>query len=246
MSFSIIIPSKSASNLVPCVKAIRAAGETARIIVVDDGVDWPFCSALDNGGSGRGPLLGISGIKPFIFSRNVNIGILAAGDDDVIILNDDALLKSRYGFHWLESHHCDKPEYGIISAACNTTGNPNQHPRNQLGLRDDPRTVCFICVYIPRSTINTVGLLDERFVYYGMEDDDYCLRVRKAGMKLGICDQCFVDHSQLVSSFRGGPTTGGDFIPNMRIFIEKWGVDNWNQPRERSQFAHLFPAEVAK
>ena len=56
--FSIIIPSRNIDNLTACVRAIRAARETARVIVVDDGCQWeryhaeldirdgavPFCS----------------------------------------------------------------------------------------------------------------------------------------------------------------------------------------------------------
>ena len=40
MSYSIIIPSKNVTNLAACIGALRAAGEMARVIVVDDGVDW--------------------------------------------------------------------------------------------------------------------------------------------------------------------------------------------------------------
>ena len=42
MSLSVVIPSKTASNLIPCVQAIRrheAAGDVT-IIVIDDGIDW--------------------------------------------------------------------------------------------------------------------------------------------------------------------------------------------------------------
>jgi len=40
MSFSVIIPSRKASNLVPCVEAVRRAEPTAEILVIDDGIDW--------------------------------------------------------------------------------------------------------------------------------------------------------------------------------------------------------------
>ena len=226
--FSIIIPSKNAYNLTSCIRAIREAGETARIIVVDDGVDWSRSLALF--GEGTAPNNGIRilpGISPFCFSVNVNIGIRAAGEDDVILLNDDALLKTPRGFEALASRA--REPYGIVAAACDTVGNPNQFRSWQPNVRNEPRMACFVCVYIPRSTINAIGLLDERFVGYGLDDDDYCLRVRQAGLKIGIFDGCYVDHSSLKSSFRGESGAGGDFKPNMRLFIEKWGVDNWGR-----------------
>lgn len=256
MSFSIVIPSRTASNLVPCIRAIREAGETARIIVVDD-TDGPalLIDMLNAAGQQRLPQFCdyrvVKGVKPFCFARNINIGIRAAGDDDVILLNDDALLKTPGGFSALaEIIHRpwnktgSLPEFGMLAPACDTVGNPNQFQHGTKGvIRNEPRMVCFVCVYIPRSTINAVGLLDERFVGYGLDDDDYSLRVRNAGGKLGIFDGCFVDHGSLQSSYRGGPQAGGDFRPNMRRFIEKWGVDNWGHDRDTSEFADLFPKE---
>ena len=221
MSFSVVIPSRNSANASRCVQAVRGFDPGNEIIVVDDGMetDW-----LD-----RDPVMIIPGVKPFIFARNVNIGIRAAAQDDVILLNDDALLQTPGGFTAMAAVARDHPEYGLIAATTNVTGNLNQLPKG-IGLREDPRQVCFICVYIPRTTIEKVGLLDERFVDYGCEDDDHCLRVRKAGLKLGIFDGCFVDHGSLRSSFRGGPRAGGDFHPNLKRFIAKWGHDNFGRP----------------
>lgn len=251
--YSVVIPSRTASNLVPCIRAIREAGETARIIVVDDGVDW-----IQDSPDGRcrvhilGELLRddgvviVPGAKPFCFARNVNIGIRAAGDDDVIVLNDDALLKTPGGFTAMAAQ-ATRGTLGLIASSCNMVGNRNQHQRPEYATSDmcraENRMVCFVCIYIPRATINAVGLLDERFVDYGCEDDDYCLRVRNAGLKLGIFDGCYVDHGSLKSSFRGEAGRGGDFQPNLRRFIAKWGVDNHGMDREHSKYAHLFPPD---
>jgi len=229
MSFAVVIPSRNVANLKACYAAIQqhepivGAHGSGRILVVDDfaGLDlFDFCAC--------NLISHHFGEHPFIFARNVNIGIGAAGQDDIILLNDDALLQTPGGFTAMAAVAHDHPEYGLIAATTNVTGNLNQLPKG-IGLREDPRQVCFICVYIPYTTIQKVGLLDERFVDYGCEDDDYCLRVRKAGLKLGIFDGCFVDHGSLTSSFRGGPRAGGDFHPNLKRFIAKWGHDNFGR-----------------
>lgn len=216
---SIIIPSKTPDNFWACRAAIREAGETCRIILINDaepGIVPPHDNVQP-------------GIKPFIFARNMNIGIRAAGTDDVILLNDDALLKTPGGFSLLQKAAEENTEYGIIASTTNNVGNLNQRPQGK-GLRDESRMVCFVAVLVPRRTIDAVGLLDERFVGYGMDDDDYSKRVLNAGLKIGIHDGCFVDHKSLKSTYRspGGP--GGNFVPNLRIFEEKWGVDNWGRP----------------
>jgi hypothetical protein len=91
--------------------------------------------------------------------------------------------------------------------------------------------------------IDAVGLLDERFVDYGMDDDDYCLRVRYHGLRLAIYDGCYCDHGSLTSSYRGGAEAGGDFMPNLKRFIAKWGTDNWGRSRDNSPFRDLWEVE---
>jgi GT2 family glycosyltransferase len=228
MSLSVIIPSKTASNLIPCMEALRENEPAVRIIVVDDGLDLEFLPLhpyirVDMVES---PTSFLPGIKPFIYARNCNLGIQAAGDDDVILLNDDALLQTPGGFTAMQRAAEEHPELGIIGAVTNIVGNQNQMPQ-AIGLREDPRMVCFVCVFIPRRTIDLVGLLDEEFTGYGFEDDSYCLRVRRAGLKIGIFDGCFVDHGSLRSTFRGDPRKPADLRENSAIFKSKYGADHW-------------------
>jgi GT2 family glycosyltransferase len=213
-NLSVVIPSRNAKNLEACVRfGIWAAGEQCRIIVVDDGL-----------GQWQDGIMYVEGVKPFIFSRNVNIGIRAAERDDVVILNDDAILQTPGGFSLLQQAAEERPEYGLIAATTNNVGNKNQLPRS-IGLREDPVMVCFIAVLIPRRTINVVGLLDERYCLdYGCEDNDYCEAVRRAGLKIGIHDGCFVDHKSLTSTFRGNPTESMSYQWNYALFKQKWGI----------------------
>lgn len=233
MNFVVVIPSRNSDNLEACVAAIRDAGETCRILVVDNGlVRRPEgCEYIDY-------------FEPFIFAKAINLGIKAAGDSDIIATNDDTLLKTPGGFRALQKCAEENPEYGIIAASCNNVGNTNQHQQKGGRLREEPRMVCFVAVLIPARTIDLVGLLDERYGSGGYEDDDFCLRVRQAGLKVGIFDGTFVDHASLTSTFRGpgGPGYNPD---GMKIFIEKWGFDNRECGYAQSPYKHLFPQHAA-
>ena len=230
MNLSVIIPSKTASNLVPCVEAVRKHEPHARIVVVDDGLD---IDALSQSGDGdcwscdNDPLRIVPGVKPFIFARNANLGIRAAAmwhdSDAVVLLNDDATLETPRGFTAMQHLAEWYPEYGVIGAVTNITGQPLQQPRN-IGLREVPH-IAFVCVLIPKRTIDKIGLLDERYsLDYGCEDLDYCEACTRAGLKIGVFDGCFVDHSKLRSTFRGNPQASLRFDKNKALFDAKWSV----------------------
>ena len=114
------------------------------------------------------------------------------------------------------------PEFGAISAVSNHVGNVAQRPQS-IGFREEARMLCFICVLITKAAIEAVGELDERFVAYGWEDNDYCRRIRAAGFRLGIDDRCYVDHGSLRSTFRGDPNVGLDISAGRDIYLAKWG-----------------------
>ena len=226
MSIAVIIPSRKAENLGPCLRAIRKQEPCVHnVLVVDDGVDWSKIPA---------DLLPetIPGAKPFCYARNMNIGIwaLAAGAEYLVLLNDDALLLTPEGFTRLAKSAKEHPEYGVISAVCRSVGNLNQMPQG-IGLRDEARMLCFVCVLIPRHTFERIGLLDERFggyaedgrKIYGFCDQDYSRRTRNAGLFLGIDDYCKVDHEFLVSTFRGDPKAPIDLSIGAKIYLDKWG-----------------------
>lgn len=226
MNFAVIIPSKTASNLEACAWGrLDLDPDCGPLIVVDDGLAYIPDSC-------EGAMF-IKGVKPFVFASNINLGITEAmgrpNIEGVVLLNDDAVLNTPRGFSVLARAAKDHPEYGIIASTCNNVGNLAQRPQG-IGLREEMRMVCFVAVYIPRTTIETVGVLDSRFSGYGLDDDDFCLRVRKSGLKIGIHDGCYVDHGSLRSTYRGDPQAPADYRPNLELFKQKWGTDNFGNP----------------
>jgi GT2 family glycosyltransferase len=212
---TVVIPSRNAANLDACVASVLQ-NDACDIVVAWD-------RSRGNGWLPRGRGYRVRDVETdFVYARNCNIGIDAADSSDVILLNDDALLATPAGFTAMQEQAQAHPEYGVIAAATNVAGQALQKPMGQ-GLREVPRMVCFVCVLIPRRTIDLVGKLDEEFVGYGYEDDAYCLRVRRAGLKVGVFDGCFVDHGSLKSTFRGDTYPHAGFEQNRRIFVGKYG-----------------------
>ncbi len=249
--FSIIIPTRNTYNIACNLQAIQSKdpNSLSRVIVVDDEQDGGVegvCDALK--------VRRVLGIQPFIFSRNINLGIAAAGDDDVILCNDDTGLFSDFGFGYLSVIANENPQFGIISAAITgAVGNTEQLAQAGTRLREAKHhTVVFVCVYIRRQVLwdlvtaygdlekegflnnGRYEWLDERFIGYGYDDDDMCERVRRLGLKLGVFDGCVVEHGVLPSSYRGhAGMMATDLKPNRDRFIEKWGFEPGRGPHAR-------------
>jgi GT2 family glycosyltransferase len=219
--FSVVVPSRNRTNLKACLRAIGSRQPGTWRIVIDDGLDISPRGDEDLDGLYEAVWLGV---KPFVFARNCNIGIIAAAADDVILLNDDALLETPGGFRAMQTVVHENPEFGVVGAVTNVTGQPLQKPQGGNTLREVPH-IAFVCVYIPRRTIDRIGLLDERYsLDYGVEDLDYCEACRCAGLKVGVFDGCYVDHASLESSFRGHPWASRSFARNKELFDQKWGA----------------------
>lgn len=149
----------------------------------------------------------LEGVTPFVFSSNANIGIRHA-NCDVILLNDDTELMTRGGFTALAATR----NAGVTTAKINGPGTYTS-------------AMCsFVAVLIPKITQDKVGLLDETFVKYGYEDNDYCQRVCDAGMSIHFFEGCVVNHYHPDRSTFHGPNNlyQGD---NLVTFDRKYGIE---------------------
>jgi GT2 family glycosyltransferase len=92
----------------------------------------------------------------------------------------------------------------------------------------------FFCVAIPRRVIDQVGVLDERFGIGMFEDDDFSLRVRRAGYRLMCTDGAFVHHLHSATMRRFSDEEYlRMFEANRQKFERKWNV-RWTPPRYRA------------
>lgn len=192
--WSVVIPSDSEDKLAACAASILKAHpdmDPARIVVVT-GTLSPK--------SVRKEIEGLNYVwdpSPFVFGRRVNMGIAAAGKQDVVIMGDDAELVTAGGFDIMEA------EAPLRVLACAVRGRVG--PWWQKEGQNSPVVpfVSFTCVYIPRMVYKMVGAIEERFPGYGYEDTDYCLRAQLCGLTCGVCGNVVIEHGiRLESEFK--------------------------------------------
>jgi GT2 family glycosyltransferase len=177
------------------------------------------------------------------YSRAVNIGIRAAPPQaDVVLLNNDVELIEP---DWLErlaaTAHQDA-NVGLMGVKIVRDDETLQHCGAYLpldtfwgqqiaggeidigqfaGVRE-VESVVFACVYIKRSTLDKVGLLSEDFFAY-FEDTDFCLRAKLQGLKVSVCGDIRVRHSENSSTKVNKVSHSDIFLASQKTFKGKWG-----------------------
>ncbi|HKF43735.1 MAG TPA: glycosyltransferase [Thermoanaerobaculia bacterium] len=175
------------------------------------------------------------------FAAAANLALEKASGDYLVLLNNDTVV-SRGWLAALVRHLATNPEIGIVGPATNAIGNEamvaaaytdvEQMPawaeewvrRHADEVFEIPMLAMF-CVAMRREVFEKVGPLDERFGVGMFEDDDYSLRVRKAGYRVACARDSFVHH-WMKAAFRKIPAREYQvlFETNRRIFEEKWGT----------------------
>jgi len=223
VNFHIVILSATPGNLIACLKQIflretAATMNLKNVIVIDDGVG-PETRKLFPG------IQWIDAPKPFIFSRNVNLAARTAGTD-IALVGDDVILQTHDGLSAMSKAVRIREDVGICTPAVVGMAHLHQAPQGGKTFRATAKNLAFVSVYIKKSTFDTVGPMDERFVGYGYDDDDYCVRVRNAGLQVGVYEGCIVTHRVEMSAFRKIPNEKfmQMYRDNEKLYKEKWKI----------------------
>lgn len=169
----------------------------------------------------------------FQIAKNANLGFsLTNPEADVLYVGDDVRFTELGTIEALQGAAYSDPEIGILSPKIIGHAQELQQRPTSSPLTYVP-FVAFVCVYIKRAVIEKVGLLDERFEGYGMEDLDLCYRARAAGFKIAVAAEVSVKHGingHLYGStfipVRGEEQMAKDDAENRRRFAEKYGIEN--------------------
>ena len=177
--------------------------------------------------------------KNYGFAKGNNIGIEAASGEDIVLLNNDTVVPP----HWLDrlSLHASRiPDLGILGPSTNTETNQvlpgayyhsvpeffafnREVEAKHRGQWQMVRKISGLCMYLPRRTIETVGLLDEDYGIGYFEDDDYCLRTANAGLKIVWAKDLYLHHFGSMSFERNSMKRDKHLEFGMSQFIFKWG-----------------------
>lgn len=173
------------------------------------------------------------------FPAGCNQGIAIAGGDSVLLLNNDTIVAPE----WLANlRQClfSAPDIGAVGAVTNSCSNfqsiaceygsieemlsfARRNNRSNAELWEDRGRLVGYCMLIKSEVIEKVGLLDEIFSPGNYEDDDYSLRIRKAGYRLILCRDAFVHHFGSISFAENTVPYNTLLETNKQKFIAKWG-----------------------
>jgi GT2 family glycosyltransferase len=215
---AVVVAHNSAKSLPDCLQAL--AGQVP-VVVVDNASSDGSVEAARQGGA-----FVILNTMNEGYGRANNQGVCAAENAQwCLILNPDAVLDHNCLSLLLRAAERHPGAAAIVPRLVEPDGRVFVHDRSILSdvspvddQADDmpggDRLVHFVsgaCLLVRREVFLSIGGFDARiFLFY--EDDDLCLRLRKAGFKILQVDDAVVRHARGSSS---EPTPG-------RIFRSRW------------------------
>lgn len=174
------------------------------------------------------------------FAKGNNIGLQAATGDYLVLLNNDTIVTPGWLLTMLRHLQAD-PTIGLIGSVTNNIGNEAKieigysgqdemlpaalaYTTAHMGQHMALRTAAFFCVMFPRKIFQQVGLLDENFGRGFFEDDDYCRRIERLGLRITCAEDVFIHH-HLSASFNKihDAEKQALFEKNKAYYESKWG-----------------------
>jgi GT2 family glycosyltransferase/tetratricopeptide (TPR) repeat protein/2-polyprenyl-3-methyl-5-hydroxy-6-metoxy-1,4-benzoquinol methylase len=219
----------------PCLESVRfLSDEPYELVLVDNGSTDGTLPYLRSCGDVRL----IENPQNRGFPAAANQGIRAAQGRQILLLNNDTLVTTGWLRRQLEALASD-PFVGLVGPSSNCVSGSQQVPagyrdlasldgfawqwgRRNDHLRSDTDRLVGFCLLVRKEVIERIGLLDERFGIGNFEDDDYCLRARRAGYRLVHARDAFVHHFGSATFQASGMDFGGLLSANEQLFRDKW------------------------
>lgn len=158
------------------------------------------------------------------FTGNVNAGIDAIGDDDVILCNDDIVMLQPNWVQILQGHIDSKSKRKNLGAVGAVSNYVKKHQLYQMPETrrewQEVEDLSFFWCFIPRTALEKVGKLDTAFGLGLFDDDDWCRRAREQSLRLVLDRRILVWHWGNMSLART-VNYREQMMKNKQIFEEK-------------------------
>jgi GT2 family glycosyltransferase/glycosyltransferase involved in cell wall biosynthesis len=204
-----------------CIESVLADARrpAGRVIVVDDHSPEPRLAAWLDRQEKAGRIALLRNARNQGFVASVNMGVTAAGTNDVVLLNSDTEVAAGWVMR-LAGHAYATPRVASVSPFSNNA-TICSYPRIAGGLPafglgvteldaacqaanagrsvELPTTVGF-CMYVRRAALDDVGLFDAMAFGRGYgEENDFCLRASTRGWRHLLACDTYVYHEGSVS-----------------------------------------------
>ncbi|HEY6908580.1 MAG TPA: glycosyltransferase family 2 protein [Myxococcales bacterium] len=275
---SLIVPTRDAAGLLQTFVETLAttAYRPYELIVVDNQSRDPAALRLLRGLEERKLARVLRYDAPFNYSAINNLGVREARGEIVGLLNNDLEIVEP---GWLTAMvaHALRPEVGAVGARLLYPDGTVQHggvilgiggvanhahrnfPRSETGyfgrlqLVQDLSAVTAACLLVRREVYLRAGGLDES-IAVAFNDVDFCLRLRKAGLRCVFTPEATLVHHE--SKSRGkddSPEKRARFVSEVETMMARWGEVLRNDPAynpnltlESEDFALAWPPRALR
>ena len=224
-----------------CLTSLSARtpiGQGVRVVVVDNGStdgtlpylrDLEWITLIENG-------------RNLGFVRGNNVGIRAVpSDHDVVLLNNDVVIPQTGWLEEIQRAAYAAEDIGVVGCRLQLPDGQLLHAGAQMPLGSfwgqqigslekdvnqysadrDVESVVGASMYIKRSVLEAIGLLDEAFFSY-YEDTDFCLRAAEAGFRTVCAGGVTLIHHQNVSTRINRVDFSRVFSRSQKTFRRRW------------------------
>lgn len=192
----IIIPVWNQWELtVKCLQSIKRYSQGYRLIVINNGSEKADWDKIEKELALHRNVLVIDNANNLGFVKAVNQGINAVKAPFTVLMNND----TEAVYSWLQKLRTPLlvNKKIVLSGPLTTTPDSWQgkYPKNRVGwIERGSGMLAFFCTMFRSEIFKTVGLLDEAFGVGFGDDDDYCMRVLKAGFKMALVQDLVIPH----------------------------------------------------
>lgn len=230
---AVVLNWRDAEQTLMCIDSLLAEPLVDHIVVVDNEATGELRAALAAVPAERMTL--IESAENRGFSAGVNLGLraaLAGRFDSFLMLNNDAVLHEGALARLRDALDAD-PALALVGPKIlnpdGTTQSTGSHVNRMTFATSslaEPGQLDYLtwaCVLLPRSTLECVGLLDERYFMY-WEDVDYGFRVTASGARQRCVPEALVTHNVSSSHSSAGTAIREYSALGLSVFARSRGL----------------------